>query len=196
MLRELFSCDGCRANVRSVLVAAAIATLALASGASAKNMTLAHACGPDECVPLRERQALTTLLGGGGSQPPSTAPFYRLDFTFESPDGVRRVTHSSLYVPSRQLAATEGPGGDVVWFPVDDAAARLVEQVTRDVESFAAPAAWPTSYGNPIFSRTPQAKASRDGPNWLPWLVVVPAIAAAFALLARRRLALRLPQGT
>jgi hypothetical protein len=196
MLRELFSCDGCRANVRSALVAAAIATLALASGASAKNMTLAHACGPDECVPLQDRQALTTLLGGGGSQPPSTAPYYRLDFTFESPDGGQRVTHSSLYVPSRQLAATEGPSRDFVWFPVDRAAAGLMERAARDLEPFAAPSGWPTSYGDPIFSRTPQAKATRDGANWLPWLVVVPVIAAAVALLARRRLALRLPQGT
>jgi hypothetical protein len=70
-----------------------------------------------------------------------------------------------------------------------------MEQAARDLEPFAAPAAWPTSYRNPIFSRTPQAKASGDGANWLPWLVVVPAIAAA-ALFARRLLALRLPQGT
>lgn len=195
MLRELFSCDGCRANVRSALVAATIATLALSSGAGAKNMTLAQACGPDECVPLQDRQALTTLLGGGGSQPPSTGPYYRLDFTFESPDGVQRVTHSSLYVPSRQLAATEGPSRDVVWFPVDRAGAGLVARAARDLEPFAAPAVWPTSYGDQVFSRTPEVKASGDGVGWLPWLVVVPAIAAA-ALFARRRLALRLPQGT
>jgi hypothetical protein len=50
MLRELFSSDGCRANVRSALVAAAIATLALASDASAKNMTLAQACGPSRSI--------------------------------------------------------------------------------------------------------------------------------------------------
>jgi hypothetical protein len=195
MLRELFSCDGCRANVRSALVAAAIATLALASGASAKNMTLAQACGSDECVPLQDRQALTTLLGGGGSQPPTTAPYYRLDFTFESPDGIQRVTHSSLYVPLWRLAATEGPSRNVVWFPVDRAATRLMERATRDIEPFAAPAAWPTSYGDPAFRRTTRTPTSRDGTNWLAWLLVVPAIAAA-ALLARRRLALRLPQGT
>lgn len=195
MLRELSRCDGCRANVRSALVAAAIATPALASGASAKNMTLAQACGPDDCVPLQDRHALTTLLGGGGSKPPSTAPYYRLDFTFESPDGAQRVTHSSLYVPSRQLAATEGSSRDVVWFPVDRAAVGLVERAARDVEPFAAPAAWPTSYGDPIISRTLETRAQDEGANWLPWLVVVPAIAAA-ALFARRRLALRLPQGT
>jgi hypothetical protein len=173
-----------------------IAGLALISGASAKNMTLAQACGPHECVPLQDRQALTTLLGGGGSQPPPSAAYYRLDFTFESPDGAQRVTHSSLYVPSKQLAATEGPRRDVVWFPVDRAAAGLVERSARDIEPFAAPGAWPTSYGEPIFSPTPETRAApADGTNWLPWLVAVPAIAAA-AMFARRRFALRLPQGT
>jgi hypothetical protein len=147
MLRELSSAYGCRPSVKSALVAMTLAALVLASGVSAKNMAVAQACGPDECVSLQDRQHLTTLLGGGGSAPPPTAAYYRLDFTFESPGAAHRVTHPSLYVPSKQLAATEGRSGEVVWFPVNRAAAGLMERAARDLEPFCgsarvAPAVW------------------------------------------------------
>jgi hypothetical protein len=145
-----------------------LVALVLASGASAKNMTVAQACGPFECVTLRDRQHLTTLLGGGGFAPPPTAAYYRLDFTFELPDGAHRVTHSSLYVPSKQLAATEGPSGEVVWFPVDRAAAGLMARETSDLEPFAAPSAWPARYGDGAFSRT--TRRVEGDMSWTPWL--------------------------
>ena len=189
MLREPFGSYGCRACVRPALVAVTLAALVLASGASAKNMTVAQACGPDECVSLQDRQHLTTLLGGGGSPPPPTAAYYRLDFTFESPDGTHSVTHSSLYVPSKQLAATEGSRGDVVWFPVDRAAAGLMERATRDLEPFAAPSAWPALYGEGAFNRT--TRRVEGDVSWTPWLagmaVLLALVAGALGVRARVR---------
>jgi hypothetical protein len=190
MLREPFSSYGCTANVRPALLVVAIAALAMASGASAKNMTVAQACGPDDCVRLEDRQAVTTLLGGGGSTPPPTAVYYRLDFTFESPDGAQRVTHSSLYVPLTHLAATEGRTGDVVWFPVDRAAAGLMDRATRDLQPFAAPSAWPTRYADRVFTRTTRTAAGNEA-GWTPWLLAGVAVLLALGLgafLAQARL--------
>jgi hypothetical protein len=174
--------------VKPALVAITLAALALASGASAKNVTVAQACGPDECVGVQDRQHLTTLLGGGGSMPPPTAAYYRLDFTFESPDGTHRVSHSSLYVPSKRLAATEGRSGGVVWFPVDRAATGLMAGATRDLEPFAAPNAWPTRYADRMFSQTTRS-ADAGEPNWRPWMLagVAVLLALSAALFARAR---------
>jgi hypothetical protein len=167
-------------------IAVAVALLA-ASGASAKELSAAQLCGDDGCVSLSDRSSVSALLGGGGSAPPPPAAYFRLDVGFDPPDGGPRYTHSYLYVPSSNLVAAEGPAGDVVWYPAQSQ--EMLEQAGRRLQPFAAPAAWPTSFADPLFNpahpwSVPEAAGSRE---W-PWLAAVVAllVLGAGAVGARR----------
>jgi hypothetical protein len=185
-----------RHALTAALVVAAFAALAAASVASAKNLTVAQACGPDDCAPL-DKQHVMPLLGGSGSEPPPTAAYYRLDFTFSSPDGKVRRSHSHLYVPSRHLVAAGGEIGEVVWFPVTGAALEMLDNATSDLEPFAARAAWPTRIADPVFTPSSPAPAA-ESRSWPPWFVAAAVIVLALAAgaIARRFIALRLSQET
>jgi hypothetical protein len=175
--------------VRRSLLVLLIVSLALAASAAAKNLTVAQVCGPDDCAPL-DRQSVMPLLGGSGSQSPPPAAYYRLDFTFETPDGVERRSISHLYVPSAHLVAAGGEVGEVVWFPVKGATLKLLDRATREVEPFGAPAAWPTSIGDPVFTPAgAKAPSAGAGTNWTAWLLATVAFLSALAaasLFARR----------
>jgi len=71
------------------------------------------------------------------------------DLTLPDPDRRARREHSF----------TEGRTGDVVWFPVDRAAAGLMDRATRDLQPFAAPSAWPTRYADRLFTPTTRTTA-------------------------------------
>jgi hypothetical protein len=174
------------------LLATIMAALLVAAPASAKNLTSAQLCGADECAPLNDRQSVMTILGGSGSEPPPTGAYYRFDVTFET------IAHSYLYVPSTGLVAAEGRIGDVVWYPARGDARDMLTQAARELEPLAAPAKWPRSFADPIFTPSSQTPAGESG-SWTPWLVaaaILVVLLAAAAVFARRIVALRLSQET
>jgi hypothetical protein len=164
--------------------------LAVAATASAKSLSSARLCGPDDCAPLNDTQSVMTILGGGGSQPPPTDRYYRFDVTFD-----KRVTHSYLYVPSAGLVAAEGPVADVVWYPAGVRARDVLARAARNLDPFAAPAQWPASFADPIF--TPSTPATADeSRDWAPWTIGALVAIAGAAAFGRRVVSLRLSQGT
>lgn len=167
------------------------AAMALAATASAKEIQTAQACGPDQCGDLDKDGTMLILSSGGSvSQPPPTAEYYRLDFVFAEPGTPDHNAFSHLFVPSKGLVGFGDENGGVAWFPIYGQALDTVRQATRDVQPFAAPPAWPTSIGDPIFKPPATVTpAASDGTNWRPWALgsaLVLLVLAVGALLARR----------
>ena len=172
-----------------LLVLAAV--LALAGTASAKELQTAQACGPDQCGGMDDDGSMLILNSGGSvSQPPPTADYYRLDFVFAEPGTPDRHAFSHLYVPSKGLIGFGDENGGVAWFPVYGQALDTIRQATRDVQPFAAPATWPTSIDDPIFTPgTTSSPAPEGGTNWQPWALGIALLLVALAagsVFARR----------
>jgi hypothetical protein len=177
--------------MRVALIAAAIAVLALAPTAAAKNITMARACGPDECVALPDRQVMEILNSGGSvSTPPPTAPYVRLDFTFDG-GGPDENSLSHLFVPSAGLIGANGETRQaLLWFENDGVITERFRQVIGHLEPFAAPDAWPRNLDSGWTNYAPLAD---EGTNWRPWAFAlgVAMIALSVGGLLARRLRLR-----
>jgi hypothetical protein len=166
--------------------------LALASTAAAKELSTAQACGPaDDCAAVDKDGAMLLLNSGGSvSQPPPTAEYYRLDFVLAEPGSNDRNAFSHLFVPSKGLVGFGDETGGVAWFPVYGQALDAVRDATRDLEPFSAPAAWPSSIEDPIFTPGRIVSPAPDsGIDWRPWALATALMLlalAAGALFARR----------
>ena len=181
--------------MRVALVIAVVAGLALAPSAGAKNITKAQACGQDECVALQDRQVMEILNSGGSvSKPPPTAPYLRLDFTFDG-GGPNENSFSHLFVPSTGLIGANGETQQaLLWFENDGVITERFRQAIRGLEPFAAPSAWPRNLDPP--SRwTKYAPLADDGRNWHPWAFALGAAMIALLLggLLARRMRVRRP---
>jgi hypothetical protein len=168
------------------------AALALAPTAAAKELQTAQACGPNGDCAAMDKDGTMLLLNSGGSvtPPPPTAEYYRLYFVFAEPGASDHNAFSHLFVPSKGLVGFGDENGGVAWFPVYGEALDAVRNATRNLEPFAAPAAWPTSIEDPIFSPgEPSSPAPANGTNWRPWAVGLGLVLLALgvgAVLARR----------
>jgi hypothetical protein len=174
-------------------VIAVLAGFALASSAAAKNITKAQACGEDECVALEDRQVMEILNSGGAvSKPPPTAPFIRLDFTFDG-GGPDENSFSHIFVPSTGLI---GAGGEtqqaLLWFENDGVITARFRAVVRGLEPYPAPSAWPRNLDAPSGWT---GYAPDESTNWRPWAFAVGAAMIALSIggLLARRLRVRRP---
>jgi hypothetical protein len=159
------------------------AALALTSTAAAKELTTAQACGLDGQCEAMDKDGSMLILSSGGSvsqPPPTTEAYYRVEYVFDSPDGSEHHSFSHLFVPSTGLVGMGDEVGGVAWFPVYGHALETLREATRDLQPFSAPAAWPTSIEDPIFTPGRAASPAPDtGIDWRPW-----ALAAGLVLLA------------
>jgi hypothetical protein len=173
-------------------LALSAAALVVAAAASAKELKSPQVCGLDEtCAPMRDRGAVESITNfSSPSKPPPTAPYYRLDFVYESPDGRDHNAFSHLFVPSRNLIAAGGEvEGTIVWFAVTGDGLALIRRSMTNLNPFAAPANWPKSIDDPMFRPGRPKPAQSGGRDWTPWLVGLGAVLLALgaaAVLARR----------
>jgi hypothetical protein len=181
--------------MKLALVIAVVAGLALAPSASAKNITLAQACGQDECVALQDRQVMEILNSGGSvSKPPSAAPYLRLDFTFDG-GGPNENSFSHIFVPSSGLIGANGETQQaLLWFENDGVITERFRQVVRDLEPYPAPNTWPRNLDAPS-GWTGYAPLADDATNWRPWAFALGAAMIALSIggLLARRLRVRRP---
>jgi hypothetical protein len=178
-----------------VVLVAAVAALALAATASAKELTSLKACGESGCTTVTDRDQLRLLPLGGDTQnpPPRRAPFYWLTYTIS--DGADPF--SMYYVPSADVLGANGEvPGRLAWFPVVGSATDAIRDVVADLEPFPAPSAWGFEIKSPgrlpATGRLPVSPPAADhgGSGWVLWLLIVlgmSGVAVAGVLITGRR---------
>ena len=167
-----------------------LAVLALAAPAAAKELTQATLCGADGCISLSDRATLRELPTGGerrAEQPPPS-PYYAVELVVEHERERNEVV--MWWIPSRNLlAANRETPGTLSWFPVYGEAIALMRNLTRELEPFATPRAWPAQVAAP--GPGTSGVGAGDGisrPLWITGAAVFLVVGAAVLfLLARRR---------
>lgn len=150
--------------------------------ASAKGPVDAQICGESDCAALDPRVGGMLIVDAGDrvSRIPPTAEFFRVDFTFRSPDGREENSFSHLYVPSRRLMAAGGElPGTIIWFPLIGEPLAVIERAVAELDPYAGPAAWPTSLEDPIVTQ-PHASPT-GGRNSRPYVLAACGILALLA---------------
>jgi hypothetical protein len=176
-----------------VPILVALAALVFVAAASAKGPVDALICGQSDCVALDPSVGGMLIVNAGdrASRVLPAAEFFRVDFTFRSPDGRAENSFSYLYVPSRRLMAAGGDQpGTLVWFPLVGEPLAAIERAVAELDPYAGLAAWPTSLEDPIVT---QAHASpTGGRDWLPYVLGACGILALLAVAGfARRIRLR-----
>jgi hypothetical protein len=179
--------------MRVTLIAAVLVGLALAPTAAGKDITMARACGPDECVALADRQVMEILNSGGSvSKPPPSAPYVRLDFTFDE-GGPDENSFSHIFVPSTGLIGANGETQQaLLWFENDGVITERFRRTISRLQPFAAPSTWPRNLDKPG-GWTNYAPLADEGTNWRAWAFTLGAAMVALSLggLLARQLRLR-----
>ena len=177
--------------MRLIGILVALAVLAAATAASAKEITKVTACGADGCVTTRDPAVLQGMTNGGPPTVPPNAssPVVRLRAAVAERPGGRAVAHfTSFWVPEPRLLVTE----DGSWMRLPGAAARALTKLTAGLAPLPAStiAAADTSPEPPP---PPLKPAAPDAGGGIDWLLVAPIAAFAVAgalllvVLLRRR---------
>jgi hypothetical protein len=178
------------------LLVAIVAALALAASAQAKGegLTKAAIWGASGSVTLDDPAQMSLLPGAAGrrSDPPELAPFYTIDVRLGLYRPAQHVL--MLWVPSARRVATVGVMGDVEWFPVGAARARMLDAALADVEPYQPGRAWPPRLRSveQISSPDGASVAAPVSTDAFPWAYLLAAVFAgggfvASGLLLRRR---------
>ena len=161
-----------------------LGSLAVPTAAAAKGLATVIVCGPEECVQLEDRELAARVASPQETvDPPFPAAYYRVRIAFEGGDA-----YSTLFVPSEELIATNA--GGLLWYVPRAEALRSLQAAVKDLESHAAPRAWPRYIETTEPQPTPAGWTGRFGWSWL--LAVAALVVGGSALLAGRRLVWRL----
>ena len=160
---------------------AAVAALALAGPASAKEIERVQVCGRDGCADVRVPRDAEALveLGAAAAGPSRGGPgFVRLRVTIG--DGVGHVRLTQLYLPASDLVAVRDDAGTWHWGEASGATAGALRRVVRGVRLLPA-SRLPARAAR---SSAPARSVARAG-GGLPAWAVIAAAAALVALAAR-----------
>ena len=122
----------------------ALAALALAAPALAKEPKEATVCGPDGCATSTDRQGLLNLMADNGSTPPPPAgAYYKLTMTIDvPPDAGVTPKVEWWYTPNGGGAlrsVQRDPSGLTAWYSLTPSGRALLANLTRDVEPYSHP---------------------------------------------------------
>jgi hypothetical protein len=191
------------------LLLAAVASVALAAPATAKELTRVTICGQrGDCATIVDAERLRLVPVGGATSiaAPRPEPFYWMTLTIAH--GGESEEQGLAYLPESNLLAANGVApGAMVWLPIGNPrSAELMRAAVQRIEPHPAPPAWPRELKStyrvipddaigvqppPSRSReaAPNAGRSEDGRPSVVWL----AAALALALGALASLLGRLP---
>jgi hypothetical protein len=127
---------------RSILLLSAVAALALAAPAAAKELAKAELCGPSGCATVTGRHDLALVPTGSENTaaPPPLGAYHELMITMaEGPDVHDTRTWTIWYIPSAGMIAAPGVSGGTVFHPVYGEAATFMKALAKTVEAYPAP---------------------------------------------------------
>jgi hypothetical protein len=195
-------------------VTAACLVLLWPSAASAKDALVVRACGGSGCVLTFDRASLRRFMRSLDASPapvaaPRPAPFVRVDVAVGAVGERVEEAWTFYYVPRERLIATNGPSGEVRWYPVGPQAHAALSAVAAGIVPFGAPFQWPREirrsrdFDANAFGKRAKKVAPRDttgavrqtasaaagdttgGGVWSNWLILpLAAVAAAGAAAA------------
>lgn len=173
---------GVERGMRIVALLVAIAALAAAPAAYAKEITKARVCGVDGCVTTRDPAILQGLMNGG---PPTVPPnpaggVISVRATVSAPDGTPAGQFTSWWVPSvRMLVAEDG-----TWMRLPARPMAVIERLAGRFEPFPG-----STIGLPDepARHAPARATDGAGTNWLLIALPIAAVAAGALLLVLRR---------
>lgn len=189
------------------------------SPAAAKDALAVRACGASGCVLTLEPARLRRFMRGLDASPapvtaPRPAPFVRVDVAVGAVGQPVEDSWTFYYVPRERLMATNGPPGEVRWYPVRREAHAALTSVAVGVRPYDAPSRWPREirrsrdFDPSVFGKQvkkaapddatdaaqqtarPAAGDTAGGGVWSNWLIAplaAVAVAGAAAVVRRRR---------
>jgi len=168
--------------MRRLAISLVLAFALAPAAAVAKEAVSAKVCGASDCRTVKDRQALMTLMEGGGpTDPPKRgAGWYEVVMTIEV-DGDRHETFPLAIVPSEGVMRGGDEEAGYNWMTVTDAGAREYRRVTRGIAPFSPSSldglGWPEAKVDKVVPAPERPKPEGGGSLPLPW------IAAGLALL-------------
>jgi hypothetical protein len=168
--------------MRALAVVVALALLALAPAAAAKEIKRAQVCGSDGCATVQDSSDREILVDGGPPRrPPPAAPYYVLRLTIGTGQGhTDRLLVDA--VPMRR--ALRGASG--TWMVMPEAMYRLIARATAHHRAFSASSLSGAAAPRPA----PREPAAAESPLW-PEGIVLALVLAAVCLPAERAVRFR-----
>lgn len=149
--------------MKTILVTAAVAVLALPASATAKEISSVTVCGASGCRTIQHPSQDIASGGDGIADPaPALAPFHTVRFTVDHEGG--KDSWQIFYVPQPAFLAFRGDDGRVTFERLEGDALAEFRAATRGVDPYPAPAitratvagkevADPASYARPPHHR-------------------------------------------
>jgi hypothetical protein len=164
-------------TMQRTLVLAAVAALALAPAASAKEITKAEVCGADGCSAAAAADRQTLASGGGSRTAPAAAPFYVVRIAVDGGDGHPQSWETTAVPARRALRADDG-----TWLDMPPDVAAVITKLTADRRPF--PASGLTGAAPPPKPR-PAPAADNGSRLWPEGALIAFALAVGAVVLAR-----------
>ena len=117
--------------MRSPIILAAFAALALPAAAGAKEITALEVCGTDGCTRIADRSVLRSFEEGSAlaeAPPAGRHRSYSLRIRVRDEAGVARLGWTSLWLPSAHVIAFDGGQQGATFTPAPPALERAVER--------------------------------------------------------------------
>jgi hypothetical protein len=163
---------------------AALAALALPSGALAKEPVKVTVCGPAGCESSRDGGDMAALGRPGGptvGPPASAGPGYKVHLTYR--EGHKTIEAFVVWqIPSLERLRLE----DGTWYPMSDANLAALERLAKDHEPFPAAAVPLPRQTRKTPPNVPPTAAEDGGIAW--WILAVGVALIGFAALFTRKL--------
>jgi hypothetical protein len=148
--------------MRRAIVLAALAALALPTGASAKAVTSLTVCGSDGCQKIRAPAALQGFMEGGYETlaPESAGPFFKVKVAMRH-GGDDAGGWTVEYLRGANLIRTQADYGRPVWTRPAGVTAQALRDAARGLQPYPAEQLGPVREPSPAAVEDPPARVSR-----------------------------------
>jgi LPXTG-motif cell wall-anchored protein len=148
--------------MRRAILIAALALLALPTGAAAKEVAALTLCGTDGCQKITAHAALRGFMDGGYETlaPKQAGPFFTVKATMRAA-GEEAGAWTVQYLRAANLIRAEADYGKHVWTRPAGTTARALREAARGLQPYPADKLGPVREPPPVAIEDPPARVSR-----------------------------------